>query len=83
MITIEDPSTLGPIIADLRIMNRLSQRQMCAQIPMHQARLSDWETGRAIPTLPYLVPALKVVGYRILIAPDFALIPHTDRRTAP
>jgi len=70
VIEIVDPKNVGAIIADLRIMGRLSQRALCAEMHMHQARLSDWETGRAIPTIPYLVKALGVLGYQLAIVPD-------------
>jgi transcriptional regulator with XRE-family HTH domain len=67
MIPVSDPGKVGAIVADLRAMGRLTQRELCADIGMHQARLSDWETGRAIPTLPHLVPILRALGYQLVI----------------
>lgn len=69
MIHIEDPTRLGAVIANLRIASLLSQRDLCARVDMHQARLSDWETGRAIPAVPYLVRVLGALGYRLVITP--------------
>lgn len=70
MIAIEDPARIGSIISDLRLMGMLSQRQLCAQVGMEQARLSDWECGRAMPTIPYLVPVLAALGYRLVITTE-------------
>jgi transcriptional regulator with XRE-family HTH domain len=67
MIRLDDPGRVGAIVADLRAMGRLTQRDLCAHVGMDPARLSDWETGRAIPTLPYLLPVLDVLGYRLVI----------------
>lgn len=50
MIRLDDPCHVGAIIADLRAMSRLTQRQICDATGMHEARLSDWERGAAIPT---------------------------------
>jgi transcriptional regulator with XRE-family HTH domain len=70
VITIDDPACIGGIISDLRLMGMLSQRQLCAEVGMQQARLSDWECGRAMPSIPYLVPVLGVLGYRLVITTE-------------
>nr|WP_221374347.1 helix-turn-helix transcriptional regulator [Actinoplanes polyasparticus] len=75
-IPITDAATVGALVAGLRSMCLLSQRELCQEIGMHQARLSDWETGRAVPTLPYLIPALRALGF------DLALIPCEDYELA-
>jgi transcriptional regulator with XRE-family HTH domain len=72
VIRLTDPSRVGVIISDLRIVHMLSQRKLCAEIGITQARLSDWELGKAMPTLPLLVPAFGYFGY------DLALIPRED-----
>lgn len=83
MITIEDPARIGTIIAALRSMGMLSQRQLCAEVGMEQARLSDWETGKAIPTIPYLLPILSELGYRLVITTeDESSITPTERTAA-
>jgi transcriptional regulator with XRE-family HTH domain len=43
---------------------------LCAEVGMQQARLSDWECGRAMPSIPYLVPVLGVLGYRLVITTE-------------
>lgn len=78
---ITDPAAVGSLIAGLRSMCLLSQRQLCAEIDMHQARLSDWETGRAVPTLPYLIPALKALGFDLALIPSEDNEPSTIERT--
>jgi transcriptional regulator with XRE-family HTH domain len=72
MIRLNDPERIGPSIADLRLLHQLSQRKLGAQAGITQARLSDWETGNAIPTLPTLVRVAHALGY------DLALIPRED-----
>lgn len=72
MIRVPDPQRIGVILADLRAMNLLSQAALARQVGMQQARLSDWETGKAIPTLPYLTPVLRELGF------DLALVPRKD-----
>src|SRR3990172_8282746 len=42
-------------------------------------RLSDWERGAAIPTLPYLLPVLDYLGYQVHITPG----PDEARRPTP
>lgn len=69
MIPIDDPAKIGAVIADLRIMNRYSQRALCAEVGMHQARLSDWETGRAIPSVPYLIRVSRALSYGVVLIP--------------
>lgn len=76
MIRLDDPSRIGAIVADLRAMGMLTQRELSAQVGMDPARLSDWERGTAIPTLPYLLPVLDVLGYQVHIAPG----PDDERR---
>jgi transcriptional regulator with XRE-family HTH domain len=72
MIRLNDPERIGRSIADLRLLHQLSQRALGAQAGITQARLSDWETGNAIPTLPTLVRVAHALGY------DLALIPRED-----
>jgi transcriptional regulator with XRE-family HTH domain len=73
MIRIADPSRFGLVVKDLRAMHMLSQRALCAEVGgLTQARLSDWETGKAVPTLPLLIPLLAYFDH------DLALIPRED-----
>jgi transcriptional regulator with XRE-family HTH domain len=69
MIRLSDPRRVGVILADLRAMNLLSQRALCEATGMHQARLSYWETGKAVPTLPHLVPLLECLGFELALVP--------------
>jgi transcriptional regulator with XRE-family HTH domain len=72
MIRVPDPRRIGTILADLRAMNLLSQRALSHEIGMDPARLSDWETGKAMPTLPHLVPALECLGFELALVPTGA-----------
>jgi len=75
MIRIDDHRRMGTVIADLRAMNLLTQRELCQAVGMQQARLSEWETGKACPSLPHLIPALAELGF------ELALVPAGSRRT--
>lgn len=75
MIRIHDPRRIGGVIHDLRAMNLLTQRELCEQTGLEQARLSEWENGRAVPTLRHLVPTLECLGF------DLALVPAGGRPT--
>jgi transcriptional regulator with XRE-family HTH domain len=70
MIQLKDPTRIGPTVAALRRMSLASQRDVADHIGMDPARLSDWERGHAVPTLPYLVPALGYLGYELHIVPE-------------
>jgi transcriptional regulator with XRE-family HTH domain len=76
VIRLDDPRRIGAIVADLRAMSLLTQRQICDATGMHEARLSDWERGAAIPTLPLLLPVLAYLGYQLHITPG----PDEERR---
>ncbi|WP_250029716.1 helix-turn-helix domain-containing protein [Paractinoplanes maris] len=82
-IRITDAAAVGALVADLRSMCLLSQRQLCEEIGgMEQARLSEWETGKAIPTLPYLIPALRALGFDLALIPREDTEPSTPQRKA-
>lgn len=72
MIRVPDPARIGDILADLRAMNLLSQRALARHAGMTQARLSDWETGKAMPTLQNLVPTLEHLGFELAFVPTGA-----------
>lgn len=72
MIRIPDPTRIGAVVAALRAMNLLTQREVCAATGLEQARLSEWENGRAMPTLPYLVPVLEELGFELALIPTGA-----------
>jgi hypothetical protein len=67
VIRLDDPRQIGAIVADLRAMSLLTQRQICDATGMHEARLSDWERGAAI---------LDYMGYQVHITPG----PDDERR---
>jgi len=67
MIRIADPTAVGAVVADLRAMSRLTQRELCDQVGMDPSRLSGWGNGHTTPTLAYLVPVLRVLGYQLVI----------------
>lgn len=69
MIRIGSPRHVGVILADLRAMYLLSQRALCADVGMQPARLSDWETGKATPSLPHLMPVLAALGFTLALVP--------------
>lgn len=69
MIRLEDQSSVGLVLADLRVMHQYTQRQLAAEAGVRQARLSAWETGVEVPTVPLLLRVLPVLDSGLAIVP--------------
>lgn len=52
MTTRATAETIGERIRMLREAHRLTQRQLAARLNIAQPSVSQWETGRTVPTLP-------------------------------
>jgi transcriptional regulator with XRE-family HTH domain len=72
MIRLTDPGQLAPILADLRILNRLTQRQAAAASALRQGQISAFERGEVLPAPQSLFRLAGAYGY------DLALIPRED-----
>lgn len=69
MIVVGDPTRIGPVLAQLRVMGRLTQRQLADASGLPQGRMSEWETGKILPTLPSLVRFLGTLGWQLALIP--------------
>jgi len=72
VIRLTDPARIGPALGQLRVLLRLTQRQLCAITGQKQSRLSVWETGAETPDLRSVLRVAQALGY------DLALIPKED-----
>ncbi len=62
MITVEDLSSLGPALKELRNNVRMTQGEVCALAGLKSSQLSRWENGHEKPTLESVVKVLAVLG---------------------
>jgi transcriptional regulator with XRE-family HTH domain len=69
MIRVSDPEHIGPALADMRAMTKLSRRQVAEAVGMHEAQYGQYELGHRAPSLTTLVKLLGVFGYRIALVP--------------
>lgn len=70
MIRLDDLGNLGPQLADLRLLNRLSQRALAEVSNTRQSQISNFELSATRPNLDTLVRLAAALGY------DLALIPR-------
>ena len=62
MITVENLSSLGPALKELRNNVRMTQGEVCALAGLKASQLSRWENGHERPTLESVVKVLGVLG---------------------
>jgi len=72
VIRIVDHHEIAPILGDLRILNRLSQRALAAESGYRQAQICLWLQGRTVPNVETLIRLANVFGY------DLALVPQEN-----
>ena len=72
MIRVIALDRLGGILGDLRILARLSQRQLATDAGLRQGQISAYELSKLAPTVPSLIRLAHALGY------DLALVPRED-----
>jgi len=56
-------------LRDLRIISRMSQREVCEIAGLHEKAVHQWESGLNIPTIGNFIAALNVLDYDLVIHP--------------
>lgn len=64
--------TIGEDLRQLRLGAGLTQGRLAAAARTDQARISAYENGHHIPTLPKLAAILEALGHRLEIIPAAA-----------
>jgi transcriptional regulator with XRE-family HTH domain len=68
---------IGTIIYNLRTSKEISQQQLADLISCRQASISDWELGRVVPSVVYLLKLNEVFGGKLFeeLGKDSPVVP--------
>lgn len=72
MIRISNLGVITAFIGDMRVLNRLRQRDLAVQSGHSQGQVSAWELGNVVPSVQALIDVARALGY------DLALVPVED-----
>jgi len=56
---------VGKRIREIRIENKLSQKEFGEKLSVSQDTVSLWETGKSLPTADYLILMNKIFGVSV------------------
>jgi transcriptional regulator with XRE-family HTH domain len=77
VIRISNLGVIPAFIGDMRVLNRLRQRELAVQSGHSQGQVSSWELGNVVPTVQALIDVARALGY------DLALIPTEEPAAGP
>ena len=68
-VAITTPDTIAAVLADLRLLHKLTKRQVAAAADMGEPQYGSYELGRKVPTVPILLRILATYGATFAIVP--------------
>jgi transcriptional regulator with XRE-family HTH domain len=71
-IRITDAKQIAGVIGDLRVLNRLTQRQLAEDTRTNQGQIHEWLHGNRTPNADSLIRLANALGY------DLALVPREE-----
>lgn len=72
VIRLTDLAVIPAFIGDMRVLNRLTQRDLAVESGHRQGQVSSWELAKVTPSIQALIDVAGALGY------DLALVPQEE-----